>query len=118
MRCGFSDAVHNNQLTGTPKGCNLTTLKKAFNHKADGSGVFESGQHPIIVGQAEYNKAYGTTFAAKSYCNGTSSGLNVRDGFARINVQGGTTFGFNILLALKAKMGITLPPKAIHDVIV
>ena len=35
-------------------------------HKADGSGVFESGQHPIIVGQAAYNSAYGTSFAASS----------------------------------------------------
>ena len=26
----------------------------------DGSGVFENGQHPIIVGQGEYNSAYGT----------------------------------------------------------
>ena len=26
----------------------------------------ESGQHPIIVGQAAYNSAYGTGFAASS----------------------------------------------------
>ena len=37
----------------------------AFAHHADGSGVFESGQHPIIVGQAAYNSAYGTNFAAQ-----------------------------------------------------
>ena len=43
---------------------NLTALQNAFKHKADGSGVFESGQHPIIVGQAAYNSAYGTSFAA------------------------------------------------------
>ena len=40
----------------------------AFKHHADGSGVFESGQHPIIVGQAAYNSAYGTTFAASGWC--------------------------------------------------
>ena len=44
-------------------------LQTAFSHKADGSGVFESGQHPIIVGQAAYNSAYGTNFAAGSNCN-------------------------------------------------
>ncbi len=37
-------------------------LEAAFAHQPDGSGVFESGQHPIIVGQAAYNSAYGTTF--------------------------------------------------------
>ena len=43
---------------------NLSALRNAFSHKADGSGVFESGQPPIIVGQAAYNSAYGTSFAA------------------------------------------------------
>ena len=36
---------------------NLTKLQNAFTHKANGSGVFESGQHPPIVGQAAYNSA-------------------------------------------------------------
>ena len=35
---------------------------KRLRPPADGSGVFESGQHPIIVGQGAYNSAYGTTF--------------------------------------------------------
>ena len=48
---------------------NLTALQNAFKHHADGSGVFESGQHPIIVGQAGYNSAYGTSFASSSDCN-------------------------------------------------
>ena len=52
---------------------NLTALRNAFSHKADGSGVFESGQHPIIVGQAAYNSAYGTSFAASGYCNETTT---------------------------------------------
>ena len=34
---------------------NLTALNNAFKHHADGSGVFESSQDPIIVGQAAYN---------------------------------------------------------------
>ena len=33
----------------------LAALKAAFAHQADGSGVFESGQNPIIVGQGAYN---------------------------------------------------------------
>jgi len=40
----------------------LGKLNAAFAHQANGSGVFESGQHPIIVGQGAYNTAYGTTF--------------------------------------------------------
>jgi len=36
---------------------NLAALRNAFSHKADGSGVFESSQKPIIVGQAPYNSA-------------------------------------------------------------
>ena len=35
--------------------------------------MFESGQHPIIVGQAAYNSAYGTSFAASSNCNAPGS---------------------------------------------
>ena len=31
---------------------NVSALRNRFSHKADGSGVFEEGQHPIIVGQA------------------------------------------------------------------
>ncbi|SOC54640.1 multicopper oxidase domain-containing protein [Ornithinimicrobium cerasi] len=49
----------------------LTALQDAFAHQADGSGVFESGQKPIIVGQGAYNSAYGTAFQA----NGPLAGL-------------------------------------------
>ena len=51
--------------TGSGKAFNLNALKTAFSHKADGSGVFEAGQHPIIVGQAAYNSAYGTSFVSE-----------------------------------------------------
>ncbi len=34
--------------------------------------MFESGQHPIIVGQGEYNSAYGTGFATNGPMNGTA----------------------------------------------
>lgn len=40
----------------------LGALNNAFAHQLDGSGVFETGQNPIIVGQGAYNAAYGTTF--------------------------------------------------------
>ena len=40
----------------------MAPLNAAFAHQADGSGVFESGQNPIIVGQGAYNQAYGTSF--------------------------------------------------------
>ncbi len=63
---------------------NVTALKNAFKHQADGSGVFEQGQHPIIVGQAAYNSAYGTNFAASSYCTGAGNPVNRCDGFVRV----------------------------------
>ena len=94
---------------------NLAALQAAFRHKADGSGVFESGQHPIIVGQAAYNSAYGTNFAASSWCNAPGSTSNRCDGFVRISEQGGDLFGFNTLQDPATKLSIKLEPKAIHD---
>ena len=42
---------------------NLAPLQTAFKAVSlGGQGVFENGQHPIIVGQGAYNSAYGTTF--------------------------------------------------------
>ena len=98
----------------------LAALQDAFAHKADGSGVFESGQHPVIVGQAAYNSAYGTNFAASSWCNVPGVTVNRCDGFARISDQGGDLFGFNTLLFDpllndQAKLKIRVEPKAIHD---
>lgn len=94
---------------------NLAALQAAFRHKANGSGVFESGQHPIIVGQAGYNSAYGTNFVAAGWCNSPGSTSTLCDGYARISDQGGDLFGFNTLMAPNAKMQIPLQPKAIHD---
>ena len=37
--------------------------------------MFESGQHPIIVGQAAYNSAYGTNFASAGWCNSPTTRL-------------------------------------------
>ena len=102
------------KVSGTTNGTsfNLAALQNAFKHKADGSGVFESGQHPIIIGQAAYNSAYGTNFAASGDCT-DPTGTNPCDGFARINQQGGDQFRFDTLLG--PQLAIPLQPKALHD---
>jgi FtsP/CotA-like multicopper oxidase with cupredoxin domain len=92
---------------------NLTRLQTAFKHNANGTGVFESGQHPIIVGQAAYNSAYGTSFAASSNCNAPGSTVQRCDGYVRVNDT--MNFGFNTLSAPNVKMTMPLQPKAIHD---
>ncbi|HEU0295091.1 MAG TPA: hypothetical protein VFR47_20280, partial [Anaerolineales bacterium] len=91
----------------------LDALQAAFAHQDDGSGIFESGQHPIIVGQAAYNSAYGTNFAASSNCNAPNSNVQTCDGFVRVNDH--TVFGFNTLLGQNTKMTMKVEPKAIHD---
>lgn len=95
----------------------LAKLEAAFAHQLDvdgnPAGVFESGQHPIIVGQAAYNSAYGTNFAAGANCNAPNSTLQTCDGFVRINDT--QAFGFNTLSAPNTKMTMPLEPKAIHD---
>jgi FtsP/CotA-like multicopper oxidase with cupredoxin domain len=92
---------------------NISTLQAAFRHNANVSGVFESGQHPIIVGQAAYNSAYGTNFAASSNCNAPGSLVTRCDGYVRVDDT--STFGFNTLNGQNTKMTIPLQPKAIHD---
>ncbi|MFZ1771763.1 MAG: fibronectin type III domain-containing protein, partial [Caldilinea sp.] len=92
---------------------NLTKLQAAFRHTAAGSGVFESSQHPIIVGQAAYNMAYGVNFAASSNCNASGSTLQRCDGLVRVSDT--ETFGFNTLRAQNTKQSMPLQPKAIHD---
>jgi FtsP/CotA-like multicopper oxidase with cupredoxin domain len=93
---------------------NLTNLQNAFKHNANGTGVFESSQHPIIVGQAAYNSAYGTSFAASSNCNAPGSTLQRCDGLVRVNDT--TNFSFNSLLnPTAAKITMPMQPKAIHD---
>jgi FtsP/CotA-like multicopper oxidase with cupredoxin domain len=95
----------------------LNKLKNAFRHKADGSGVFESGQHPIIVGQAAYNAAYGTSFVGTGNCNPIPNDPNpafqICDGLVRINDT--MTFGFNTLKKPNLKTMMPVQPKAIHD---
>jgi FtsP/CotA-like multicopper oxidase with cupredoxin domain/fibronectin type 3 domain-containing protein len=102
------------KIAGSPAPAfNLNALKTAFKHHADGSGVFEKGQHPIIVGQAAYNSAYGTSFAASSNCNVPGSPLSRCDGLVRVSDT--SVFGFNTLRGQSTRMVMPLQPKAIHD---
>lgn len=78
----------------------LSALQAAFAHHADGSGVFESGQNPIIVGQGAYNSAYGTTFQN----NGPFAGL--------VQIYQ-TSLTFDTLLG--SRLTIDLKPKMIQD---
>ena len=52
------------KIEGTPAPAfNFGALQTAFKATSlGGQGVFENGQHPIIVGQGAYNSAYGTSF--------------------------------------------------------
>jgi FtsP/CotA-like multicopper oxidase with cupredoxin domain len=95
----------------------LGALEAAFAHHTDGSGVFESGQNPIIVGQAAYNSAYGTDFVGTGWCNSPTNPTARCDGFARIQEGSQPTdlFGFNTLAAPSAKMQIPFQPKGMHD---
>ena len=78
----------------------LAALENAFAHQADGSGVFESGQHPIIVGQGAYNSAYGTSFQSNGPRNGT---VQIYD----------TSLTFDTLAGVQ--LTINLKPKMIQD---
>jgi FtsP/CotA-like multicopper oxidase with cupredoxin domain len=71
-----------------------------------GSGVFETGQNPIIVGQGAYNSAYGTTFQI----NGPRAGLvQIYD----------TSLTFETLLSIATAaddaLTMSLKPKMIQD---
>ena len=92
---------------------NLSKLQSAFSHKANGSGVFESSQHPVIVGQAAYNSAYGSSFASSGWCNSPSNPSAKCDGFARISEQGGDMFKFDTLSG--SQVSVKIEPKAIQD---
>ena len=90
---------------------NLSKLRSAFLHKANGSGVFETSQHKPIVGQAAYNSSLGTSFASTSYCN--RPGASKCDGLARVDDS--SSFSFNTVKAPNKKTTMPVEPKAIHD---
>jgi len=84
---------------------NLAALETAFKAKSlGGQGVFESGQHPIIVGQGAYNSAYGSSFQN----NGPNAGL--------VQIFN-TSFSFKTLTGGAAGPSLTMPlmPKQIQD---
>lgn len=91
----------------------LTKLTSAFRHTVNGTGVFESGQHPIIVGQAAYNSAYGTSFASGANCNVPGAPRQTCDGLVRISDTG--EFGFNTLARQSSRQAIKLDLKSVHD---
>ncbi len=98
----------------------MGVLNAAFRHHADGSGVFEKGSDPIIVGQAAYNSAYGTNFVGSGWCNSTTNPSAKCDGFARIQEQGavpGTpdTFKFKFDTLAGPQVAIPFEPKGMHD---
>ena len=83
----------------------LGNLQAAFKHQADGSGVFESGSDPVIVGQAPYNDAY---FAAGDA--GRFSATAPLDGMARI-----ADFSMTFKTLLGTNLTIPFENKGIHD---
>jgi FtsP/CotA-like multicopper oxidase with cupredoxin domain len=93
-------------------------LMAAFTHHLDANGkpagVFETGQHPIIVGQAAYNAAYGSNFVNYgAYCSSPQSPTAKCDGFARIAQQVGQKFKFDTLSG--NQVSVPIESKAIHD---
>jgi FtsP/CotA-like multicopper oxidase with cupredoxin domain len=95
----------------------MGALMAAFDHHVDAAGkpagVFESGQDPIVVGQAAYNQAYGTSFVSNGYCNSATKPAAKCDGFSRIAEQGGDKFKFDTLSG--AQLSIPIEGKGIHD---
>ena len=94
---------------------NLTALQTAFKHHADGSGVFESGQHPIIVGQAAYNSRLRHELRRQRQLQRDRTATNKCDGLRPHQRQGGRRSGFNTLQGPTPKLTIPIEPKAIHD---
>ncbi|MDJ0339068.1 Ig-like domain-containing protein [Cryobacterium sp. PH31-O1] len=92
-------------------------LMAAFDHHVDAAGkpagVFESGQNPIVVGQAAYNQAYGKNFVGSGYCNAAANPAAKCDGFARIAEQGGDQFKFDTLSG--SQLSIPIEGKSVHD---
>ncbi|MCU0588988.1 MAG: multicopper oxidase domain-containing protein [Syntrophobacteraceae bacterium] len=79
----------------------VPALEAAFKATSlDGRGVFQNGQHPIIVGQGEYNSAYGTSFQTNGPRNGT---VQIFD----------TSLTFDTLAGVPLTMN--LKPKMIQD---
>ncbi|RPF27964.1 multicopper oxidase [Georgenia muralis] len=102
----------------------LAALEAAFAHQSDGSGVFESGQKPIVVGQGEYNTAYGTSFPTNGAGNGTVQIYDTSLTFGRlvedttVNDTPGAPFRTSVTstdATLDERLTVNLKPKMIQD---
>jgi len=103
------------KIAGTPSApFDLAGLNAAFAHQADGSGVFESGQHPIIVGQGAYNSAYGTSFTGN---DGLVQIYDTSLNFGRlVDPDVATNPGPPYVTSTAAqRLAMTLRPKMIQD---
>jgi len=91
---------------------NLAALENAFaSTSLGGLGVFEKGQHPIIVGQGEYNSAYGTAFQSNGPRNGT---VQIYDTSLTFDRLVGETAPY-ATSASTERLTINLKPKMIQD---
>ncbi len=96
----------------------LGRLQNAFKSTSlGGFGVFENGQHPIIVGQGEYNSAYGTQFTTNGANNGTVQIYDTALTFDRlIDPDVATAPGAPYQTSTPAQMlTVNLKPKMIQD---
>lgn len=90
----------------------LGALQTAFRSTSlGGLGVFENSQNPIIVGQAGYNDAYGTTFQLNGPYAGLAQIFNTSLVFDRLV---GTSAPYQTSTAAQ-RLTIPLRPKMIQD---
>ena len=95
---------------------NLAALNEEF-AGGDGTGVFEKGQKPIIVGQGEYNSAYGTSFPTNGPLNGTVQIYDTSLTFNRlVDPDADTAPGAPFTTSTAAeRLTMDLKPKMIQD---
>ena len=111
------------KVEGSPAGgFDFAKLQTAFKATSlGGAGVFEKGQKPIIVGQGEYNSAYGTTFPMNGPGNGTVQIYDTSLTFNRLvdpdfDPADATTWGAPFSTSTQAeRLTVDLKPKMIQD---
>jgi FtsP/CotA-like multicopper oxidase with cupredoxin domain len=101
---------------------NFGALETAFKATSlGGQGVFEKGQKPIIVGQGEYNTAYGTAFPTNGPLNGTVQIYDTSLTFNRLvdpdfDPDNPTTWGAPFTTSTVAeRLTMDFKPKMIQD---
>lgn len=105
------------KVDGTPAPAfDIDALNAAFDG-GDGTGVFEKGQKPIVVGQGEYNSAYGTTFPTNGPGNGTVQIYDTSLTFNRlVDSDAATAPGAPFTTSTAAeRLTMNLKPKMIQD---